>query len=240
MKVLTDFPADAFIGKYPRHTTDFDDLEACVEKFVLPGFIPASPTFSMQSKLRVQGSCFAQNLGKALQMKGMNVLIFSVTERGNTPRNNVLVLNHWCEADDQQYKTIADDDLFILTLGVAEGSTADNLKDIKDLIELIRAANPRIKIIITVSPVPLNRSLIPSTVVADCISKSKLRAAVAEYFEQPDKDVYYWPSFEIVRWLGAHLPPVFGEGDGLARHVNNSMIDLILRLFVKYHMTALR
>ena len=48
-------------------------------------------------------------------------------------------------------------------------------------------------------------------------------------------DVVYWPSFEIVRWLGPHLPrPPFAEEDGKTRHVSLWVRDLIIGLFLEY------
>lgn len=114
--------------------------------------------------------------------------------------------------------------------------TVEDVKcSITNIVSSVRGMNPDIKIVLTVSPVPLNRSAQPSSVVADCISKTTLRAAVAEYLRSAPDDIYYWPSFEIVRWLGAHLPPVFGADDGLSRHVNQNIIDLIVKLFLKYY-----
>ena len=112
---------------------------------------------------------------------------------------------------------------------------AENEAALTFIVDALRQLNPDIKIVLTVSPVPLNRSAgIESTVVADCISKSILRVAVHNYLSKRPDNVFYWPSFEIVRWLGAHLPPVFGEDDGLLRHVNPSMVDLIVKLFLKH------
>jgi hypothetical protein len=49
--------------------------------------------------------------------------------------------------------------------------------------------------------------------------------------------VYYWPSFEIVRSLGQHLPySLFGE-DGNTRHVNRKAVQLILKAFTKYYFS---
>ena len=112
---------------------------------------------------------------------------------------------------------------------------AENEAALVYIVDALRQLNPDIKIVLTVSPVPLNRSPgFESTVAADCISKSTLRVAVHNYLAKQPDNVFYWPSFEIVRWLGAHLQPVFGEEDGLLRHVNQSMVDVIAKLFLKH------
>ena len=156
---------------------------------------------------------------------------------------------------------VRDEDLFVFTLGLAMCwfDRASNVpvinpdpKNLQDyewrivdaaeneaalvyIVDALRQLNPSIKIVLTVSPVPLNRSPgFESSVAADCISKSTLRVAVHNYLAKQPDNVFYWPSFEIVRWLGAHLPPVFGEDDGLLRHVNQSMVNVITTLFLKH------
>jgi len=118
-------------------------------------------------------------------------------------------------------------------------SAAENEAALAFIVDTLRELNPDIKIVLTVSPVPLNRSLgFASAIAADCISKSTLRVALHNYLSKQPGNVFYWPSFEIVRWLGAHLPPVFGEDDGILRHVNQSMVDLIAKLFLKHFVAS--
>ena len=114
-------------------------------------------------------------------------------------------------------------------------SVEENAQALKFIVETLREINPDINVVLTLSPVPLNRSPgFASAVATDCISKATLRVAVHEYLSEAPDGVYYWPSFEIVRWLGAHLPPVFGEDDGMSRHVNSSMVNMIVKLFLKH------
>ena len=70
--------------------------------------------------------------------------------------------------------------------------------------------------------------------VSDCVSKSILRVALDEYFRKHNpKNVYYWPSFEMVRWVGPHIEvPTLFE-DNTTRHVNNSIVSIIIDNFVK-------
>jgi hypothetical protein len=161
-------------------------------------------------------------------------------------------------------KDMPNADVFILTLGLAYNwfnketgrphaqidaaeiqkyeqrllSVADNLEHIKAIVRGVRTLNPALKIVLTVSPVPLAAdSTRGSAVVGDFLSKATLRLATEEYLKSGPVDVYYWPAFEIVRWLGAHLPPVFGMDDGEPRHVNNDMVEVIVRLFLKHFAT---
>ncbi len=107
-------------------------------------------------------------------------------------------------------------------------------------IESIRAMRPDLPVILTLSPVPLMSSVDhPSPVVQDCISKSNIRAAIAMTMEEQIPGVYYWPSFEIVRWLGGHAGPFFGIEEQDQRHVAPSCVKLITELFIeRYFLPA--
>lgn len=115
-------------------------------------------------------------------------------------------------------------------------SAQQNAEQLSAILDTLHVLNPNLHVVLTLSPVPLNRAFgEPSAVVADCLSKSTLRVAIAEVMDNARPNVSYWPSFEIVRWLGAHLPPVFGTDDGLSRHVSKDLVDLIVHLFMKYY-----
>jgi hypothetical protein len=76
---------------------------------------------------------------------------------------------------------------------------AENLKSVKTLIELIRAKSRKdVKIILTVSPVPLNRTFTDQDIiVANSYSKSTLRTVAQEIQSEYDF-VDYFPSYELV------------------------------------------
>lgn len=115
-------------------------------------------------------------------------------------------------------------------------SASENAEQLSAILDILHELNPELHVVLTLSPVPLNRAFgEPSALVADCLSKSTLRVAIAEVMGSARSNVSYWPSFEIVRWLGSHLPPVFGVDDGLSRHVSQDLVDLIVRLFMKYY-----
>lgn len=64
--------------------------------------------------------------------------------------------------------------------------------------EVFRAANPDVRFLLTVSPVPLTATAGPQHVLPATIqSKSVLRAVAAELYEDFD-DIDYFPSYEIV------------------------------------------
>lgn len=111
-----------------------------------------------------------------------------------------------------------------------------NAENIRRIVAAIRAVNPATRIFLTLSPAPLNWSFeFPSTIVGDCLSKSVLRVAIHEVLAGKPEGVRYWPSFEVVRWVGSHLGPVFGAEDGQPRHVSNFVVDAIVRNFIRLH-----
>ena len=121
-------------------------------------------------------------------------------------------------------------------------TVAENVENIERIIQSVRRlSGPEVKIVLTVSPVPMaGTTEFDSAVTADCISKSTLRLACHEVVTAHAQDgVLYWPSFEIVRWLGPHfgpeLPRVYGAEDRNARHVSEWIVDLIVRQFLHFH-----
>ena len=115
---------------------------------------------------------------------------------------------------------------------------AENVGNMRRIIERLRALNPAAKLVLTVSPVPLGgTSERASAVLADCVSKSVLRLTAEEILNDGWDGAHYWPSFEIVRWLAGHAagnPPPFAANDGDTRHVSVWLQDLIIGLFIEY------
>lgn len=116
--------------------------------------------------------------------------------------------------------------------------TVEEIKAVtRDVMRLVRAINAAARVYLSISPVPLAGTIeMPHAVVADCVSKSTLRAALHELLARDrPADVHYWPSFEIVRWLGGHTSqPVFGEDDRSSRHVSSWVVQLIVERFSRH------
>ncbi len=134
---------------------------------------------------------------------------------------------------------IYDDTRHKLVLSTVE----ENTVNLGKLCGLIREHCGNKPIIFALSPVSLNATFRPvSCIEADCVSKSTLRVAINSLMSEKRDNVYYWPTFEMTRWLGAHLErPLFGvEGvskqGGIfnARHVDKKTIEVIAKLFVKH------
>jgi hypothetical protein len=121
-------------------------------------------------------------------------------------------------------------------------SVPENVENVRAIIATIRRLNPgQVAIVLTVSPVPMaGTTEMSSAVMADCISKSTLRLACQEVLagKEETERVFYWPSFEIVRWLGPHFggewAPVFGQEDQNSRHVSDWIVALNVNLFLEH------
>jgi hypothetical protein len=114
----------------------------------------------------------------------------------------------------------------------------ENVHELQRTLDVFRAHNPRVKIILSVSPVPLHatfRGADTHILVANCHSKSVLRVA-AEEFVARNRDVYYFPSYETVMYC----TPNPWETD--QRHVSPEAVDRVMTLFRKMfvHPAALQ
>ena len=119
-------------------------------------------------------------------------------------------------------------------------SVKDNVDNVLHVIKFIRDLAPRIKIIVTVSPVPLLASFeYKSAVQADCLSKSTMRLVAHEVVNNSNiADILYWPSFEIFRWAGSQSSNYFAADDGAAWHVSEEKVAGTIKAFVEMFSTA--
>lgn len=106
--------------------------------------------------------------------------------------------------------------------------------DLRKFVSDLRKINPEVLIILTVSPVPLiatmeNRSVIVST----CYSKAALRVA-AEEVSKSEKNVAYFPSFEIVT-SNFSVSEMF-EGD--FREVRPEGVEHVMKLFLRHYCSV--
>jgi GSCFA family protein len=115
----------------------------------------------------------------------------------------------------------------------------ENERNVLQAIELIRRVNPVAPIVLTLSPVPLKATFREiSCLTADCVSKSTLRVALDRVVAHRLENVYYWPSYEIVRWVGGHLPwPAYGFNRGDSRHVTRFLVAKIIDSFMEAFYT---
>ena len=150
----------------------------------------------------------------------------TINENGFTSKNELIKQREYAKCE--LYNTVQSCNVLIFTLGLTEawkdidnvfypscpGVIAGQFDDelyrlyefhyngiLSDLIEIkakLKAINPEIKIILTVSPVPLTATATANHIlVANQYSKSTLRS-VAGYLSDTDDDFQYFPSYEII------------------------------------------
>jgi hypothetical protein len=101
-------------------------------------------------------------------------------------------------------------------------------EDIDAFVAVVREINPNLRIILTVSPVPLVATATPQHVlVATTYSKSVLRVAAGEA-EARYENVVYFPAYEIV--TGPQAPHDFFEDD--RREPTQKAIKTVMRSFL--------
>ncbi|MEQ8664788.1 MAG: GSCFA domain-containing protein [Rhodospirillales bacterium] len=113
-------------------------------------------------------------------------------------------------------------------------SVDDNAGNLRRIIRAVRDNIGDIPIVFTLSPVPLTATMRGiSPIASDCVSKSILRVAVDMVMREEHSDVYYWPGFELVRWIGAHTDRATFGGDDTSRHPTNRVVKIIVDRFVQ-------
>jgi hypothetical protein len=109
-------------------------------------------------------------------------------------------------------------------------TSADVRGDLDAFIALVRTVNPALKIILTVSPVPLVATATSGHVLSATVySKSVLRVAAGETAEA-HRDVVYFPAYEIV--TGPQAP--YEYFDASRRNVTPAAIDAVMTAFLAH------
>lgn len=145
------------------------------------------------------------------------------------------------------WRSRIDGAVFPLAPGVAAGAmdperyefvnfgVAESAADLAAAIRKIREVNPGVKIILTVSPVPLMATYVPQHVLlSTTYSKSVLRV-VAEETCMNFPDVHYFPSYEII--TGNYNRGSYYKKD--YRTVKQDGVDHVMRLFLKHGTSVL-
>jgi len=119
-------------------------------------------------------------------------------------------------------------------------SVKENVDNVRYLISFIRSIAPEIKIVVTVSPVPILASFeYESAVQADCLSKSTMRLVAHEVVHNSNiANILYWPSFEVFRWAGSNASNYYAADDGAAWHVSEEKVAGTIKAFVEMFSAA--
>ncbi len=73
------------MSKYPRHARELVDLKEAARKFVLPGVIPNVRVLDRRRSVWTIGSCFAENIFRALEEQNVAARFNMLPEYANSP-----------------------------------------------------------------------------------------------------------------------------------------------------------
>jgi tetratricopeptide (TPR) repeat protein len=107
----------------------------------------------------------------------------------------------------------------------------ENYENLKAIYETVREFRPDAKIVLTLSPIPLNATFRPiGCVPANSVSKAILRVAIDRMMQDygPTGNLFYFPAYEIVKEV-FHNP---FDDDG--RHVKTPIIHYIMCCFERF------
>lgn len=108
-------------------------------------------------------------------------------------------------------------------------TVSEIVADLTEFITLLRGVNPKARVILTVSPVPLIASASGKHVLsATTYSKSVLRVACS-MLEETLPDLMYFPSYEVI--LGPHARGAYLAED--LRSVREAGVAHVMRLFFR-------
>ncbi len=103
-------------------------------------------------------------------------------------------------------------------------------EDLCAALSLIREKNPRVRIVLTVSPVPLNATYAPRHVLASTTWSKAVLRVVAEDAVQAFPDSVYFPSYEII--TSPHVRGRYFAAD--CREILPEGVDHVMRLFLRH------
>jgi len=108
-------------------------------------------------------------------------------------------------------------------------SVDENVENLERFYAKVRAANPDLRLVLTLSPVPLLATYQDRhAVVADTVSKALLRVAIDE-FSRAHPEVVYFPSYEIA----TRTPDWPYVADN--RHIRPPIVDRIMATFIRHY-----
>ena len=133
----------------------------------------------------------------------------------------------WTFADDDRPLALSPRNCDATLMRLKNQTLDETCADLEAFYKLFKKHNPNVKIIATVSPVPLNATFNNDrhVVVANSLSKSTLRVALEYFCNDHPEDVFYFPAYEIVT-SGCRTP---WKTD--MRHVSDEAIDKVMKAF---------
>lgn len=107
-------------------------------------------------------------------------------------------------------------------------SASEVTADFGEMIPILHRINPSLRIILTVSPVPLVATATAQHVLSATIYSKSVLLVAAQETAQAFRDVTYFPAYEIV--TGPQAPSDFFEAD--RRNVSKAAVDTVMAAFL--------
>ncbi len=105
----------------------------------------------------------------------------------------------------------------------------ENLSNLQSFYDLLRRFNPKLRLVISLSPVPLTATYRDmSCLAADSVSKATLRVAI-DRFCAANPAVIYMPSYELVTKMA---PDPYTDDN---RHVRREVVARVMRTFMQHY-----
>jgi len=108
----------------------------------------------------------------------------------------------------------------------------ETLKDLSNLLFKIKKVNDKLKILLTVSPVPLIATYEKRHVLVSTVASKSILRAVSDEIERTFNNVIYFPSFEIIT-SPANSGRYFQDD---LRQVTDIGVNHVMRIFAKHFM----
>ncbi len=133
----------------------------------------------------------------------------------------------WYFAHSERYTSVSPHKIEPSLLRQKNLTLEENIQELEQLYSIYKKHKPNIKFIISVSPIPLNKTFSKKNhvVSATCLSKSILRVAANEFAQNHPQDVFYLPSYETIMY-GCENP-----WESNKRHVNPEAVKRVMQLF---------
>ena len=197
----------------------FDTAQGAIDLQLVPHAPAVTRERALQRRRYMETDYFART-------KDADVLIVTLglIETWRDDRTGI-----WQNSPPSYYMVRREPDRFSL----CATSVADNIAALEELRAIALAARPGIKLIVTVSPVPMDTTFTGVDIfTANLRSKSVLRAAAAEFASAHD-DVDYFPAYEIV--LGSSRPAAYATD---CMHVRDGIVRTIIGKFISLYLSS--
>ncbi|WP_242138435.1 GSCFA domain-containing protein [Sphingomonas sp. TREG-RG-20F-R18-01] len=106
--------------------------------------------------------------------------------------------------------------------------------DMRRLLAMLREVNPRVRVLLTVSPVPLIATYVSRHVLVSTIASKAILRVAADMLSESEPDLAYFPSYEII--TGPQARGRYFEAD--LRSITADGVAHVMRVFSRHYLTT--